>query len=382
MNKNNMAQVFAHYIDNFAKINDEVHEEYYKWQICYEFPKLMDKALGASDEEFPSALYKAKVCSCNIIDSFTQPFYGLVKLAEEEPDTVRKMFLDLYAPDNGDLMFRMKKIEVFFDKSNELLEKYYPGSYLYKQNSHSVSSYLFLYDPEQHYMYKASECTTMADCIGFYDSWGTGDNIKLDVFYRMCDEMLEQMNQCPELLKTNESRYGGTLKLKPGLLHPDRNKHILLFDIIYCCKAYDLFGIIPFARPNTKEKQLILEQRSKVKKLQETYELAKFDFEFLEEALEYLMAVLTEGTIVKHKKFGNGRIEQINKDYIWIHFLPEQGTKRLGLSTVVANGIVSCDNAEFVEKIKHYRNVLAKAQNIPRALDYAARALRDYEDFL
>lgn len=314
MNKNNMAQVFAHYIDNFAKINDEVHEEYYKWQICYEFPKLMDKALGASDEEFPSALYKAKVCSCNIIDSFTQPFYGLVKLAEEEPDTVRQMFLDLYAPDNGDLMFRMKKIEVFFDKSNELLEKYYPGSYLYKQNSHSVSSYLFLYDPEQHYMYKASECTTMADCIGFYDSWGTGDNVKLDVFYRMCDEMLEQ--------------------------------------------------------------------RSKVKKLQEAYELAKFDFEFLEEALEYLMAVLTKGTIVKHKKFGNGRIEQINKDYVWIRFLPEQGTKRFGLSTVAANGIVSCDNAEFVEKMKHYRNVLAKAQSIPRALDYAARALRDYEDFL
>ncbi len=382
MNKNNMAQIFAHYIDNFAKINDEAHEEYYKWQICYEFPKLMDKALVVSDEEFPSALYKTKVCSRNIIDNFTQPFYGLVKLAEKEPNTVRQMFLDLYVPDNGDLVFQMKKIEVFFDKSNELLEKYYPGSYLYKQNSHSVSSYLFLYDPEHHYMYKASECTTMADCIGFYNSWGMGDNIKLDVFYRMCDEMVEQMNRCPELLKTNESRYDGVLKLKPGSLHPDRNKHILLFDIIYCCKTYDLYGIIPFARTSTKEKQLILERRIKAKKLQETYDLAKLDFDFLEEALEYLMATLTVGTIVKHKKFGNGRIEKINKDYVWIRFLLEQGTKRFGLSVVVANGIVSCDNAEFVEKIKHYKNVLVKAQSIPRAFDYAARALGECGDFV
>lgn len=60
MNKNNMAQVFAHYIDNFAKINDEAHEEYYKWQICYEFPKLMDKALGGRMKNFPLPCIRQK----------------------------------------------------------------------------------------------------------------------------------------------------------------------------------------------------------------------------------------------------------------------------------------------------------------------------------
>ncbi len=29
--------------------------------------------------------YKVKECSKNIIDSYTQPFYGLVKFAREEP---------------------------------------------------------------------------------------------------------------------------------------------------------------------------------------------------------------------------------------------------------------------------------------------------------
>ena len=37
-------------------------------------------------------------------------------------------------------------------------------------------------------------------------------------------------------------------------LHPDTEKHILLFDIIYCCNTYDLFNIIPFVKPNAKEK--------------------------------------------------------------------------------------------------------------------------------
>ena len=44
MNKNQMHQIFAHYIDNFEKLNDLDHAEYYKWQICYKFRILMDEA--------------------------------------------------------------------------------------------------------------------------------------------------------------------------------------------------------------------------------------------------------------------------------------------------------------------------------------------------
>jgi hypothetical protein len=105
-------------------VNDAEHEEYYKWQVCYVFHDLMDKAIAASDQELSVALYKAKVATYNIIDSFTQPFYGLVKYAEEEPQTVRQMFRNLYTPDDGNLTVRMEKIASFFDKSDELLEKF------------------------------------------------------------------------------------------------------------------------------------------------------------------------------------------------------------------------------------------------------------------
>ena len=41
----NISQVFSRYIENFVKINEDEHEEYYKWQVCHEFKNLMDKSL-------------------------------------------------------------------------------------------------------------------------------------------------------------------------------------------------------------------------------------------------------------------------------------------------------------------------------------------------
>lgn len=382
MNNDTLSQIFASYIENFQYVNSGDRIEYYKWQICYKFKQLMDEAIAAPTHEFSKALMKAKVCSSNIIDSFTSPFYGLVKFAEEEPETVRQMFIDLYAEDNGDLSLQMKKIQAFFDKSNELLEKYSPGSYLYKQNSHSVSAYLFLYDPDNHYMYKAQECKTMADCIGFYDDWGSGDNIKLDVFYRMCDEILVEINKCSELLDTNESRYDGRLKINPGELHSDNNKHILLFDIIWVCMAYKIFDAIPYMKPTTKERKLYVENKEKAEKLKAAYDNAKERMNQLDEALEYFTTAVKSGDSVYHKKYKECVITQINSKYIHIVAKDNEEELKLSLPVVIANGIIKYDVIDFDEKLLKYKTVLQKVQSIPTLLDSAARELEPYEKYL
>jgi len=382
MNNNTMNQVFSHYIDNFEMINNREHEEYYKWQVCATFKELMDDALGADAEEFADALYRVKVCSENIIDSYTQPFYGLVELARKEPETVQQMFIDLYSDDNGDVKVQMKLIEDFFDQSNELLAKYYPDSYLYKQNSHSVSSYLFLYDPDHHYMYKATQSQVMADCIEFYDDWGSGDNIKLDVYYRMCDEMLAEIKNCPELLATNRSRYDGGLQLKPGALHADPELHILLFDIIYCSHVYNLFDGITFERPKSKEKQLIVEQKNKAKELLSAYDEAKLAVENLDEALMYFASSLKSAKVVKHKMYGECEVAAVDPRYLKIRIVKTGEEKQLGLAVVIANGIISLDTDEFMEKKDQYLPLLKKADSIPRTLEYAARALESYKEYL
>ena len=108
MNTNKMDQIIAKYVDKFAMINDDEHQEYFKWQICYDFPRLMDLALKSPEESFYQALREVKKRTENFIDNYTQPFSGLVKFAEEEPETVRQMFLDLYEPDNGDIVVLSK----------------------------------------------------------------------------------------------------------------------------------------------------------------------------------------------------------------------------------------------------------------------------------
>lgn len=382
MNKNQMHQIFAHYIDNFELLNDKEHEEYYKWQICAQFKDLMDEALEADPEDFADALYKVKECSVNIIDSYTQPFYGLVEFARREPETVQQMFMDLYSDDGGDVHVQMELIKNFFDQCNELLEKYFPDSYLYKQNSHSVSSYLFLYDPDHHYMYKATQSQVMADCIEFYDDWGTGDNIKLDIYYRMCDEIIAEMKQCPELINTNKSRYDGNLNFKPGKLHEDTELHILLFDIIYCSHVYNLFDGITFARPKSKEKQLIIEQKNKAKTLLAAYDAAKAEADELDEAFAYLVSVIKEAGTVQHRAYGECEVLSVDPRYLKLKILKTGEEKQLGLSVVIANGIISVATDDFKEKREQYLPLIKKADSIPRALDYASRALEPYEEYL
>ena len=113
----NISQVFSHYIENFVKINEDEHEEYYKWQVCHEFKNLMDKALKTEDYKFSKALMKVKECTINIINSYIQPFYGLVKFTEKEPSTVKQMFRNLYVYDAENLNVQMKKIADFFEKA-------------------------------------------------------------------------------------------------------------------------------------------------------------------------------------------------------------------------------------------------------------------------
>ena len=382
MNKNQLHQIFAHYIDNFVKLNDPEHAEYYKWQICYDFRRLMDEALATDVDDFADSLYQVKDCSRNIIDSYTQPFYGLVEFARREPETVQQMFMDLYSDDGGDVKVQMELIRKFFDQSNELLEKYFPDSYLYKQNSHSVSSYLFLYDPDHHYMYKATQSQVMADCIEFYDDWGTGDNIRLDVYYRMCDEILAEIRNCPELIATNRSRYDGSLHLEPGKLHADPELHILLFDIIYCSHVYNLFDGIAFSRPKSKEKQLIIEQKNKAKELQEAYEKCRENAERLNDALRYFSSLIRETGIVEHRTYGDCDVISVDERYIRIKVRKSGEEKQLGLAVVITNGIVKADLPEFDAKRTEYLEVLKKADSIPRSLEYAARALEPYEEYL
>ena len=110
MNDIHMQQIFNHYIDDFEKLNDPEHMEYYKRQIVKNFCPMMDEALETDDSAFTEKLMKVKKITFNLLDSYTQPFYGLLKFAEKEPDIVRNMFQELLAESAGPMEKRQAAV--------------------------------------------------------------------------------------------------------------------------------------------------------------------------------------------------------------------------------------------------------------------------------
>ncbi len=379
---NNIRKIFQHYIDRFEYINEYPHTEYYKWQICAKFPELMQSALRADDEFFADALNEVKKCSRNIIDSYTQPFGGLVEMAGKgfAPE-VRGILNDLYVDDGGDLIIRMEKIKDFFIRCEELLNRFRSGSHLYRQNSHSVSALLFLNDPDHHYMYKYTQSRHFADAVEFYRDWGSGDNIKLDVYHQMCDELVAEILACPELLSTDRSRFDGRLKITGGALHPDEAKHILAFDIMYCLDCYVEFSEgIESKKLTMKEKQLYLSMKSKAEELRIAAEQARADSEKLLEAVDAMAKLLKTGDMVNHTRFGSGVVESMEGINAEVRFSDD--VKKMNMALSIGNGIVTLDKPDFSKYVEQYSNVLKRYQSIPQALSRAENALRPYEEYL
>jgi len=270
----------------------------------------------------------------------------------------------------------MEKIADFFKRCDELSK----DSFLFKQNSHSVSALLFLNDPDHHYMYKATQSKAFADCVEFYDEWGSGDNIKLDVYYRMCDELVSEIKNCKELLDVDASRFDGRLKINGGDLHPDTEKHLLAFDIIYCSTVYDLYGGVSYTKRDMKEKQAFISNKAKAETLKQELDKAKADMDALIEVKAALESMIVVGDTINHVRNGVGTVKKWDGNHITIAFPEKEAV--FGFMTLIANNLITVDKPGFAEKIAENRDIIKRHDVIPHTLDRAARALEPYEDFL
>lgn len=299
MNVKNLKKVFEHYVEKFEWLNQKPEpNESYKWLAVQEFQNAFD--LEVPKDEFATMLYNAWKASANLIDSNQQqPFYALVEYARREPERVRVMFENLYADDGGDLTIRQKKIENFLYAADELLQKYFPSSHLYINTQRSVMALLWFYDPNTYYYYKATEAKHLADCVEFYDDWGTYADFKLDVFHRFCDGIVEQMRNHTTLMETHKSRFESK---EP--MHKDENLHILVVDIIFCAKRYGLYDGIPIKDSSAPAKRLYLERKAKAAELYEAIQVAEKNVILLNEASTVFVNLVQSGHPIYHKAFG------------------------------------------------------------------------------
>lgn len=374
MNRENLRIIFQKYIDNFEYINNDDNNENYKWEIAQKF-----QAFDVDAPDFADMLSKMWKISENLIDSSQQlPFYALVDYAKKEPETVREMFQSLFAEEHIDIETKQSKIEEFIRKSEELRKKYNPDSHLYTNNQRSVMMYLFLRYPDSNFGYKASQAKSFADCIEFYEDWGSMNDFNLEIYYRMCDQLIDEIKSYEPLVQTHMSRYENTTRC----LHADSNLHILANDIIYSSQVYNFYEGMTFTPINAEARKLYFERVKKANVLKLALEKATADNALLSEAKSYYAKAFDSIKTIKHKTFGEGSVESFDGSVLVVYFPKVGETKKLGLYISLLNGFICCEYDGFAESIEKYREVLRYEQQIPLNFKRAAEQMRSYLDYL
>ena len=376
MNRKNLNQIFDAYIQHFAVLNDSHNNESYKWSAIVDFQKAFD--LSVSADGFAGMLKEAKDATENLIDSYTQPFHGLYELAKREPETVRAMLTALLEDDGGDLVARQEKINTFLAECDQLVESYFPGSHLYKNDQRSAMAYLFLNDPDNHYLYKATEAKYMADCVGFYDDWGTMSNFKLEVFHRFCDELIEEIKATPALMATHQSRFVDAKKP----MHEDEFLHVLVFDIIYCAHTYNLYSGLSFDKVTSADRKLYQERKAKAQELAAALRKVEDEIVLLDEARTYFGKAITSGAAVTHKMFGPVVVESISDGFVSLKIQKNGEIKKFGLLNCIAGGFVKIDAPNFDEMLAKFKPAMMSEYTLPQRLKSAQDALQPYEKYL
>ena len=377
MNIKNLNKVFEHYIEKFEWLNQKPEpDESYKWVAVQKFQTAFD--LDAPKDEFAKKLYEAWKASANLIDSSQQqPFFAIVEYARKEPERVRAMFKRLYADDGGDLKIRQEKIKHFLNETDELLQKYFPSSHRYVNTQRSVMAYLWFYDPNTYYYYKATEAKYLADCVEFYDDWGTYSDFKLDVFHRFCDEVIEQLKNHTALMDTHKSRFEGT---EP--MHTDENLHILVVDIIFCAKRYGLYDGIPIKDSSAPAKRLYLERKAKAAELYEAVQTAEKNVALLDEARTVFVKLVQSGATISHKAYGSAELVEYANGNVTLLFTNKNEQKKFILLQSLVGGFIKIDTPNFGELLEKYRQAMRVEARAVRQYERAVKALEPYKEYL
>lgn len=381
MNKAYLQQLFSNYITKFDYMNDTEHAEWFKWVSAKRFGPAMDNALSADGSEFVYLLKEAKKTAGILVDgSHVQPFAGLIKFAEKgDSAEVQNMFKDLYAEDGGDVHIKQEKVFDFIDRSHRLRDKYFYNSFRYKDDVHSVTGYMFLYDPDHNYLYKYSHAREFAKYTEFGEDWGSGTKTRLDVYYRMCDQLVEYIKQEPALLEAAASRYTRGWVSDPQKMHPDIEKHILAFDIIYCGYTYGLYEGITYIKG--KPIQIDPAKREKAYELFDKWQHAREAFDLLNEGKDYLNSVYQPGIEVHHVSYGNGTIQKNTGTQIEVAY-DTVGMKKIGTCKAATLGMIEALVPGYSEEFDEYRNNIKGENDIKSLLSFAEKNLAPYLVYL
>ena len=243
MNAEILNELINRYEENLDMLYDKPQNEIFKWKAMKCWRDEWSKPGGtfaSFAERFTAA---TKEFSVLIDNTRMHPSTGVLKLCEKAEDNVKRLFCDvLFADANGDVSAVQDNMDRFLDGYEALRRQYFPQIWSFKQDRHSASVFIAMNDPENNFVFKASEAREMARYTEFGFDIGSGESFSLPNYYRLCETVVAALKEHGSLLEKHFDR------LTPEHCD-DRSLHLLAFDVMYCCRAYNLYAGLEPPRP-------------------------------------------------------------------------------------------------------------------------------------
>ena len=373
MNQVNLAKLFHNYIESYNVLTDAEHDELYKWRAVNYFQRHWDLEAENFGEMFKQAMGQ----SFNLIDNKTvQPTNGIVFLCQQNKETeeeVREEFKKLLASDDGDIRVRQERIDAFAEAINEKLQKAAPGKWKYDQDRRSVIMYLNFIAPDDNYMFKSTEAKAFANGCEFGEDIGSGQTFRLDVYYRMCKELAEEIKKNEKLCALLEDKLQAEANADEDKINPITEiagrYNIYAYDLMYCAYAYNLYGDIPVRK---KTKLSSIEQKKQDRQIR-IQELASQRDE-AKEQVEQVEAQLNEnslpdltGMAVKNIRYGAGTVAEQNGKYLTVEF--SSGAKKFVLPDAATKGFLKIEDADTLRCFEKIGSLTERKEKYTREIE-------------
>jgi len=353
MDRENFNAIITRFLDKFEVTNSKPSEEYFKWNAVACFQKNWNLEAADFAQMFSDAVKEFSV----IIDTnYAAPVGGLKTLLKQpgEDEIIRAAFKELFAEDAGNIDQLQIRAERFVETVNERIDYYWPGSHLYRQSLRSAVLFLSMRYPADNYILFWSRAANWATFVEFADDFGSGASFSLAKFYRMCDELRDEILKSELLKKCNEERMRAA-----GVLTDD-DYHIMVYDIIYCATCYHLYTDIPNYGANVGERIQRSKDRTEIEKIKQT--VAELEAQAKTSATLQKLPPELIGCAVEHKKFGQGIITEKTNTILRVRFgeelkgflFPdafEQKHLALADSTIMADMMAAIDSKKASSQV-------------------------------
>ena len=337
-----LQQLFDSYTEKFETFNNAEHRETYKWAAVSHFQKYWD--LDA--EQFGEMFKVAFEDSGNQIDvpSF-QPIAGVLYLCRQNAETmeeVREAFRRLLENDGSDLEARQKRVEGFVTEMNAILQRVTADKWKYHQDISSALLYLTLADPDNNYMYKESECKAFTEYLGVKNEVFKKDALSLPDYYHLCDNVAAELLQQSDLLQNVDEALEAEADNMDdsSITEVDGDRHLLVYDLIYCARNYQLYDEELFAGGNGKHADSGEEENDQEEqKIRERIRALTAQCETAVKQREEVAFPQLEGTEISHLRYGAGTITAQEDKYLTVTFA-RAGVKKFVMPDALTKGFL------------------------------------------